>query len=143
VNFVDPYGLWTLQIGLGINFGFGIGGTSSLGIAISSDPCTGEKEIGLYSTKGFGIEAGGVLEGAIDVTLSPNNKIEDLSGLGFTLGGSAGTPLAHLGVGGEGTFPIDSSPSWTGSATFGLSALGGEAHGFITSTKVIPLGKWK
>lgn len=142
VNFTDPYGLWTLQIGLGVNFGFGIGGTGSWGIAISSDPCTGEKQVGFYSTKGLGIEAGGVLEGALDITWSANNNIQDLSGLGFTGGGSIGTPLAHVGVGLEGTFPIDSSPSVTVSGTVGLSAFGGEAHGFLTSTKVTPLIKW-
>ncbi len=140
VNFTDPLGLWTFQIGFGINWGFGIGGSTSWGLAISSDPCTGEKQIGFYSTKGIGIEAGGVLEGAIDFTWSPNKSIEDLSGAGFTIGGSGGTPLAHLGFGGEASFPIDSAPSVTVSGTFGLSALGGEGHGFFTNTRVVPVG---
>ena len=142
VNIIDPYGLWTFQIGLGINFGFGIGGTGSWGIAFSSDPCTGEKEIGFYSTKGGGIEAGGVLEGALDISWSGNSSIEDLAGLGFSGGGSMGTPLVHVGLGLEGTLPIDAEPSVTLSGTVGLSALGGEGHGFLSSTKIITLKKW-
>ncbi|MEW6027695.1 MAG: RHS repeat-associated core domain-containing protein [Planctomycetota bacterium] len=102
VNWVDPLGLWTVQIGIGENIGAVFGLSKSYGIAISKNEVTGEYEAGLYATVGTGLELGSTITGTVDITISRNDSIENLKGWALMGGGSAnvtmlGKPIS-LGV---------------------------------------------
>jgi hypothetical protein len=136
---------FTFQLGLGFNMGFGFGASSASGLAISYNPETGEGEWGFYMTKALGVQAGAIIEGALDISVSPNSSISDLEGLSFIAGGSGGSFLPRIGAGGEVAipiFPTETYPTVTGTISSGLSYWPVEVHGLVGRTRVFQVGKW-
>jgi len=142
VNKTDPEGLWTFQLGFGMNIGAGVGKSNSKGIAISYNPKNGKWEIGLYGTIGGGLHLGANADVVIDVIVSDNNCLQKLSGWSSTTGGSINTPTVgpHAGVGFESNAPIGSNakPSYTFSGGVGIG-LPGEGHSYITYTGILQI----
>ncbi len=129
--FIDPLGLWTLQIGVSGSGGAGAGGTAGGGIVFGFSWENGF-QFGTYDVVGSGGFGGVGGAGVIDITFSTNTDINDLLGLAGTVGGS-GT------VGGG--FPLEAksiSPSVMQHRHGHLAlAMGGaliEEHGFVTNT---------
>lgn len=131
-NFVDPWGLWTLQIGVSGTAGAGGGGTAGGGFVFGFSWENGF-QFGTYEVAGGGGYGGVSASGVVDVTFSTNTDINDLSGLAGTVGGSGGEGIS---IGGEVNIPQgDADPSWT----FSIGGGGGtpvELHGFVTNTWV-------
>ena len=130
VDWVDPFGLWTLQIGLSGTAGAGAGVTAGTGIVFGFSWDNGF-QFGTYEVFGGGGFGGVSGSGVVDITFSTNTDINDLSGLAGTVGGSGGEGIS---IGGEINIPEGTAaPSWTFSIGFG----GGtpiEQHGFVTNT---------
>jgi hypothetical protein len=131
-NYLDPNGLWTIQIGVSGSGGIGLGGTTGFGMAFSYSKEKGFQS-GFYSTNGGGLSVGASISGMIDATVSNNDSICELRGGSIAPGGSLGEGLVG---GGEVNIMLgDSKTSYTGS--FGIG--GGtpvEGHLFYTDTKV-------
>jgi RHS repeat-associated protein len=131
LNYVDPYGLWTIQIGFSGSGGAAAGGTAGAGIVFGYSRENGF-QFGTYEVVGGGGYGGVGASGVIDLTWSPNTDICDLRGIAGTVGGSVGSPIS---VGGEVNIPQgDASPSYTISGGFGVGPTPFEIHGFITNT---------
>jgi RHS repeat-associated protein len=138
VNFVDPLGLWTVQLGVSSAAGTVGGGASGFGLAISHSDGAGLLngwQVGSYGTAGGGafVGSGGSL--TVDLTLSRNNSIHDLAGTATTSGGSFGEWL----VGGfEANVPTskDVLESVTFSFGFGAGPSPIEGHVFRTTTDI-------
>ena len=153
-NFIDPNGLWTVQIGGSVTGGFGGGGTTGGGIVVGySDE--GGLQFGGYTMTGGGAYAGSSGSITFDVSHSSNDYVEDLHGDTFTTGGSYGEGLT---LGGEVNVPfpeeeegdeekkksnIDETPNIQQSGTFSIGAGGGltpgEGHAFFVRTDI---SKW-
>ena len=138
INFVDPNGLWTLQLGISTTGGVGGGGTSGGGVVLGYSRESGF-QIGIYSTIGAGGYGG--LGGSLtfDVTGSGNKNIYDLFGGAGTIGGSVNLAAS---VGGEVNVPLDASksPSYTFNIGSGLNLpVPVEEHAFYTQTSVLGL----
>ena len=131
VNFVDPYGLWTLQIGVSVGGGLGGGGTGGGGVVFGFSWENGF-QFGTYEVAGGGGFAGAAGSGVIDISVSSNSDINDLSGNALTVGGSGGEGLS---LGGEANFPQGGEAA--NSYTFSFGVGGGtplEGHAFVTHT---------
>ena len=143
INFTDPFGLWTLQIGLGLNAGAGIGTTKSFGFAISQNSKTGVWQFGFYEVLGGGLHLGATGDIVADFTLSANDSIEELSGCGVTAGASVSAfrPFGSIGL--ETNVPFDKNvaPSITISPGIGIGTPV-EAHVYFTYTAVQPVLEW-
>ncbi len=130
VNLVDPYGLWTLQIGVSGSAGAIGGGTAGAGIVFGFSWENGF-QFGTYEVAGGGAFGSIAFSGVVDITFSTNNDINSLSGGAVTTGLSGGEGLS---IGGEANLPMgDASPSWT----FSFGGGGGvpfESHAFLTNT---------
>ena len=108
INFIDPIGYWTMQIGLSITGGGGVGGTAGGGFIFGVNECTGEFQFGTYTFAGGGIYIGSGISGSADFTYSSNQNINEVSGIALTMGGSIGYPSpTWLGGGVEGNIPTD------------------------------------
>ena len=133
VNWVDPLGLKTYQLGLGFNAGGILGTTKSIGIVWSENPNTGKTEFGFYATGGAGLHGGATASVTLDYTTSDNPCIDNLSGWAGTAGVSGGEGIS---VGYERNTPISGAlPSNTLSVGVG----GGtplEGHGYATYTNI-------
>ncbi len=80
LTYVDPNGLWTLQLGFTINytfsvFGYGVSGTASIGSAIDSSG-----NFGSYYGWGAGGGTGLGASGGVHAAFSNANTICDLAG---------------------------------------------------------------
>jgi len=133
VLLVDPWGLWTLQIGFSGTAGAGGGVTSGGGIVLGFSWENGF-QIGTYDVIGGGGYGSASFSGVGEISFSTNTDINDLSGGAVTSGGSAGEGIS---LGGEANIPMDTNakPSWT------LSVGGGggipfETHAFLTNTHI-------
>jgi RHS repeat-associated protein len=133
VNFTDPLGLKTWQIGLGLNEGGIVGSTKSAGIIIGHNPNTGDWDFGFYATGGAGPYGGASASLTLDITTSDNPCIDDVSGWAGTAGGSVG----EFFTGGyeRNTQVSGALPSNTYSVGVG-GGTPAEGHGFATYTKV-------
>ena len=138
-NLIDPYGLWTRQIGASFTAGGGLGGTVGAGVAFGVNEENGEFQLGFYHVCGLGVFLGVDAGFMIDYSWSSNQDIEKLNGPALTIGGSVGVPIIGPTAGAEGNLPFDptSKPSVTFSTGWKAGPLGSEAHGFITNTTVL------
>ena len=140
IGLVDPWGLWTGQIGIGFNLGWLSSWSLSFGIAISENPQTGEWQIGGYGTFGAGVQPVGAMAGAtLDLTFSPdNNCIDQLAGETATVGGSL--PVIAGAIGGvEKNFPLngDAKPTTTINVSVpGFSISTPEVHVLDSNTRI-------
>jgi len=134
--FIDPIGLWTLQIGLSFSGGIGFGGTIGFGVAVGYSHEYGFQG-GVYGFAGVapGTYTGAGAGGTIDFTWSGNPHISNISGAGAMIGGSV-TALGGPTIGGEATVPLfgSASSSYTGSAGIGVGTP--EFHTFLGGTAV-------
>jgi RHS repeat-associated protein len=137
VNFVDPYGLFTIQIGLSGTTGLRAGGSGGGGFVFGYSRKHGF-QFGTYSIGGGGPFIGGSGSVTIDLTVSGNKHICELKGASTTVGGS-GQFGASLSTGGEVNFPFDekNKASFTGSFGYGIGTP--EGHLFITDTGINPI----
>ena len=136
VNWNDPVGLLTFQIGFSGTGGYGVGATSGLGFVFGFSWEDGF-QFGTYDVIGIGGYAGAGASAVIDFTVSGNKCINQLEGITGTAGGSAKIPFFGLNVGGETNIPIfgnKTAPSYTGSVGVGVGTP--EGHGFITYTTI-------
>ena len=133
VNWVDPWGLKTWQIGLGFNAGGIVGSTKSAGLIIGHNPKTGNWDFGFYATGGAGLHGGASASLTLDFTTSDNPCIDDVSGWAGPAGGSAG----EFFTGGyeRNTQVSGALPSNTYSVGVG-GGTPAEGHGYATYTKV-------
>ena len=140
----DFSGHLTVQIGVSATGGLGNGGTVGVGLAIGYSSATG-LQIGAYGMAGDGAyisKGGGV---AIDITVSPNDDICDLNGVGQTIGGSGTTAIGSIGE--ELSFPLPVNdeplplPSVTGS--WGVSTPLPEVHTFTTASGIVDIWRSK
>jgi hypothetical protein len=133
VNFVDPLGLWTIQIGPSFTAGCKYGVTIGFGIVFGRGK-SGRWQFGGYLVSGGGAFVGGAASAMLDITWSPNDCIKDLEGPAITIGGSGGE---GWGGGGEMNQPVlgGKKASYTGSigGTIGFPV---EVHAFGTMTGV-------
>jgi hypothetical protein len=131
VRFIDPYGLWTLQIGGAGNAGAAVGGTGGGGMVFGYSKEKGV-QFGIYGVAGFGSAVGASWSGILEVTWSNNDDINDLAGTALTSGGSGGELITG---GGEANFPTEKGFAPSYSANFGVG--GGtpfEGHALYTKT---------
>ena len=133
LRWIDPLGLWTLQIGIGVNGGAAAGGSASAGVVIGYSEESGF-QFGGYATFGGGGYSGASGSITADVTVSENDDINDLSGTAFTVGSSGGEGVSF---GYEANVPAfsNTSPSHTVSVGPGAGTPI-ETHGFATRTSV-------
>ncbi|MBI2575831.1 RHS repeat-associated core domain-containing protein [Candidatus Woesearchaeota archaeon] len=149
-RYIDPFGLWALQIGGSLSGGIGslypIAGTIGGGIVISYDPTDMGIQFGLYGTVGPGalIGAPGGSFSA-DLSFTPHAKvIKEIEGRDISSGYEGLiSPIHTLGSGLS--FPLDDFGSAdTSKPTYSLSVgVGGKASGFTygTTTKAISTPK--
>jgi RHS repeat-associated protein len=135
VNWVDLWGLETLQLGGSVTVGSGAGTTVGGGLVIGwdpSDPLT--IEIGGYTTVGGGAHVGYGGSATFDVATSTNPKASDLDGKSLVSGGSASvTPI--IGVAAERVTSLEGKAPAT-SASIGYTAGSPyEVHNYYTETK--------
>ncbi|MGA1867044.1 MAG: RHS repeat-associated core domain-containing protein [bacterium] len=139
VNFIDPYGLWslTVQVGTSLTGGMGKGGTIGGGVAFGYNSENGF-EYGSYEVIGAGGFGGAEVSRTLDFTFSTNTSISQLEGWAHTIGGSVSPTLTPISLGPtfglEANIPIgDAKPSFTFSPGFSYGAPA-EVHGFKTYT---------
>ena len=128
VNFVDPFGLATYQIGIAASAGAGTGVGVSGGAAFSLSWRDGF-QFGYYGSVESGGHFGCSWSVGIEAQNSANRQISDLAGTTLMLGGSGGA-LGVLGANIQ--FPIDGSGAreiGSYSASFGA---GGEVHTYVS-----------
>jgi hypothetical protein len=136
INFIDPQGLWALQVGgsVGGLLGpvFGVGASAESGLAFSYSRQYGFQVAGYQSA---GVRAGlGLYGGAsLNFSLTPDaQRVSDLNGVGITFGFD--TPLA----GGSKT----KSGGTCGNPSMNTSTIGigpgviGDVYGGATGTRV-------
>lgn len=137
VNWIDPWGLWTFQIGSGGTIGGGAGGTVTSGFAFGYSEKNG-LQFGLYSTMGGGGHGGATFGGSYEFLFSTNDSICDLAGNSATIGGSV-TPGGIVGAGPEINIMQGGAAPSEG-IVFGLGwGTPVEEHGYVTKTTIIPL----
>ena len=135
LNNADPYGTYTLQVGLagGINLPFGV--TIPLGIGIAIDT---QGHIGAYRYEGLGGQVGSGAEAGVSVQVSNANTISDLTGPFGNVSGHGGAA-----VGGSVDYftgPSANGPVVGGGITIGAAA-GASVSGAITNTSIFaPFG---
>ena len=138
LRFIDPNGLITLQIGTSLAGGGGVGGTFGTGLVFAWNKSEPFKiEIGKYFTEGGGSHFGANASSNFDISLSLNNKANDISGPAVSYGGSGGLPIGPvwLGAGIENTESLNGAkPTTTVSLTAGVGSY--EAHIYYTETQV-------
>ena len=134
VMFIDPEGLWTVQLGISWNGGRGKGGTAGTGIVFGYSRKNGI-QYGTYDVVGTGayIGSGHSLTG--DITYSNNDNINDLDGGAGTFGGSANV-YGVVSAGGEVNIPFDTGSKRSYTVSPGISAGTPEFHAFVTHTSV-------
>jgi hypothetical protein len=132
---VDPWGLWTLQLGLSGSGGAGAGATYGRGFVIGYSGENGF-QFGKYSTVGAGAYSGVGGGVSVDLSWSSNSDIESLGGIGVAIGGSVEVPVLGVDVGGGIELSNGSSPSYSIGVGLGKSLIPFEKHSFITKTKV-------
>jgi len=132
-NWIDPSGLWTLQLGIGFTAGGIIGTTKSVGLVVGYNPNSGDLDFGFYVTGGIGLYGGASASLTVDATFSDNPCINDLNGWAGTAGVSGG----EFFTGGyEKNTPMSNalpSTTWSGGIGGGTPM---EGHGFATNTKI-------
>lgn len=146
INFMDPIGLWTFQIGIGFNFGAGIGTSKSIGIAISKKPHTSEWQIGGYGTIGAGVHVGATGDLTLDLIFSENDCIGQLAGPALTIGGSIATPVIgpHIEIGSEVNSPLIENAKHSINISPGIGVgTPAEGHALITNTFIWHWGALK
>jgi hypothetical protein len=124
VNYTDPLGLWTFQVGLSLNGQLGpINVNWNVGIAVD-----GHGNVGIYDTIGGGLGAGADLSGGVSFGGSNGDCIQDLAG-------PFGNTSASLGAGLSGSVEGFSGQGCQGQTvvgggfTAGIGAGGGFAVG--------------
>jgi len=137
VNWVDPYGLWTLQIGGSGTLGLKGAVTGGGGIIIGYNSTSGW-QFGFYGLGGGGGYFGGGASGMIDITWSKNPCITDVTGLAATPGGSIKSNIPFLPINTVGAemniHASGAKPSFTGSFGWGMGTP--EGHYFATWTEI-------
>ncbi len=143
VGYVDSFGLWTLQIGVSVTGGGGVGGTAGIGIAMSFSDAGGF-QFGTYGMAGMGSYIGVGASATVDISMSANACLSDLEGSALTGGGSGNIPpVAGGNAGAEGSLPISGDNAGNPAAgTFTVSGgvgVGspGEGHVFVTHTQIL------
>lgn len=131
VNLIDPLGFWTVQIGGTGSGGLAGGGSASAGFVFGYSKAHGF-QIGAYQTLAGGGYAGGGGSLTMDFTWSPNPNVQQLCGMGASVGASGG---AGLTGGGEINVIPDAYSSYTIGAGVGIGTII-EQHGFISYTWV-------
>ena len=117
LNLIDPYGLWTVQLGVAgsINLPFGLSIPGGAGVAIDT-----RGHVGGYSFAGVGGQVGASAEAGLSVQVSNAKTISDLTGPFFN--GSL-----HAGVGVGGSLDYFTGPSANGQVTGGGITVGAAA----------------
>jgi RHS repeat-associated protein len=135
-RYVDPFGLWTIQVGLTINVALsGGGGMYSRGIVID-----GDGRIGWFHTWGAGLAEGAGFSGGVSFAYSNAHTI---CGIGGPFGQASGTG-GYGGAAATGDYfygPGDGPKGWVQGAggTIGLGG-GAGASALVTTTYVHPFG---
>ncbi len=132
---VDPWGLWTLQVGWSTSGGAGGGGTYGRGFIMGYSGENGF-QFGSYRTAGAGGHSGAGGSVVMDVSISDNNSIHAVAGRGAQVGYSVNpNPAIPLTVGQEFTVNDGAAPSSTYSLGLGAGTPV-ETHGYLTNTTV-------
>jgi hypothetical protein len=131
LNQVDPFGLYTLQIGLAGSVKF-FGISWSLGFGLAVDTRGG---VGAYGFGGAGLQVGAIVEGGVSVQVSDAKTIYDLSG-------RFNNVSLHGGAGFGGSLDLFNGSSANGPVTGGgfTFGLGAGASATISSTSTIVCG---
>ncbi len=129
-NYIDPFGLWTFQIGTYNSRGFLKGYYDEVGIAISFSWSRGFGARS-YRTTGDGLYSGAGASGGLVGAVSNNDSVDDICGESYMTGGS--TDLG-ISIGGDRSQPLsDSKPFY--SANLGLGfGYPAESHFFKVTT---------
>jgi len=135
VNNIDPFGLWTLQIGSGGSAGAGGGGTATSGFVIGG---TGfwPDQLGFYETRGGGGYGGAGGGFTWEVSYSNNKNICDLKGKAGTVQFNAGPPGRLISGSVETNFMPGYAPTSGISVNAGWNATPVGANGFVTNTYI-------
>jgi RHS repeat-associated protein len=129
----------TLQIGLGFTAGSIKGTSKSGGIVIGYNPEYEDVfQFGTYASGGAGLYGGASASINLNVSVSSNERIEDLEGWSGTAGGSGKIPGVPISLGLERSTPVttaDAEPVYSMSAGIGIGMrLGG--YGYAKYTKI-------
>ncbi|MBI4245416.1 MAG: RHS repeat protein [Planctomycetes bacterium] len=141
INYIDPYGLWTLQLGFSLNPGLRWGYTVGGGIVISYSRDAGFV-LGGYTVFGGGSLLGGSVSGTLDLSISGNESACQLKGQATTLGGSGQFGISGS-FGGEINLPHDPNARASYTGSIGIGAGTPEGHMFITRTDIYPWITWR
>lgn len=134
VNYIDPSGLWTAQIGLSVSGQIGVLSVNwSAGIAFD-----GHGNIGSYSTPFAGGGAGARASGGVSVAGSNADTIYGLGGLFYNVSGGGGLGASGSVQGFWGNDAITNAPVVGGGFTVGPGAGGGGSAG-ASHTVITPL----
>ena len=143
MKYVDPTGLFTLQVGIGGTLAGGSGVTGEIGVGFSGSRDKGI-DIGVYARGAIGAYVGTAATIDVSLTVSAADELVDMRGETLTVGGSGSlSPLGiPLSFGAETNVPIakeeiDNS-SLTGSLSFGVGTPG-EGHTIYADTKLISI----
>jgi RHS repeat-associated protein len=130
--YLDPTGLFTIGLCLGVDFNFfGIGGEGQFCLVASTS-----LEVGLTWSRGGGFIAAPTISGSFTAQVSNANCVEDLAGWFGNVGAGGGVGLGVQGSGFGGWSPRTGQP--IGGGTFGVAfGAGATARGTATYTEVI------
>ena len=131
----------TLQIGGSGTAGLGKGGTAGGGVVFGYSEEKGF-QAGTYEVTGGGAYIGCSSSVVIDISISTNKDINDLSGSAVTIGGSTSIPGTPISGGGEVNIQLSGAePVYTASIGGGVGPVSWEYHSFITYTWIQEFGK--
>jgi RHS repeat-associated protein len=136
VNWVDPWGLWTFQVGVTASAGAGTGVSTSTGIVIAWNPSSPFSiEVGRYNTQSMGSTVGASVSASIDVTTSSNTSANGIAGKSMVNGVSVNSPTgAYVGFTANHITSLDGAKPAT-SASLAVGVGTSEVHSQITFTQ--------
>jgi RHS repeat-associated protein len=136
VNWVDLWGLETVQVGVTAAAGGGSGGFMSSGLIAAWDPSNPlSLEIGTYTTQGIGSSFGASVSGSIDITTSMNPTASGIANNSVVTGGSF-SAAGLIGVGANSIVSMDGAAPATSVSIGAGVGTPVEGHIYYSNTQI-------
>lgn len=130
VNLTDPFGLWTVSVGVNVSGAVGIGGGGGTSINFGYNPGEGLSGFSASITGTASVAAAAAADAGVGITVSATNE-DDVSGL---LGESSEVTVGGIGPLGGGTILDDCGNPVGGFFGFQLGGLGGLGVGSVSKS---------